>query len=159
MLCICKHRTVPMLLILICLLIKQFTLSCLKKTFFMTNFVQDKNVGVINGGAISLGLLTPQGPPFWHPARDDIKQACRQAAEYCQVQYNIIPNKPTTELKCYENLQLGSGSVDSQVGDKLQYEFSWGTHNIGWHGQVTKSNLFHSLCCRGVMLFQKRGIR
>lgn len=45
-----------------------------------------KNVGIINASPISMGLLTNGGPPAWHPATEEIKDACKQAAEYCQSQ-------------------------------------------------------------------------
>ncbi len=32
-----------------------------------------------------MGLLSNRGPPPWHPATQEIKNACKQAAEYCQV--------------------------------------------------------------------------
>lgn len=41
-------------------------------------------VGVLNASPLSMGLLTNQGPPAWHPAPDEIKSACRQAAEHCR---------------------------------------------------------------------------
>jgi hypothetical protein len=47
--------------------------------------VQNKGVAVVNAAATSMGLLTPQGPPAWHPAPRRIKDACRQSVEYCMV--------------------------------------------------------------------------
>jgi L-galactose dehydrogenase len=41
-------------------------------------------VGVLNASPLSLGLLTNQGPPPWHPAPAEIKDACRRAAERCR---------------------------------------------------------------------------
>jgi len=43
-----------------------------------------KGVGVLNASPLSLGLLTSQGPPPWHPAPAEIKDACRRAAEQCR---------------------------------------------------------------------------
>lgn len=40
--------------------------------------IQGKGVGLINAGPLSMGLLTPRGPPAWHPALDEQKRACRQ---------------------------------------------------------------------------------
>lgn len=31
-----------------------------------------------------MGLLTNAGPPAWHPAQDELKALCKQAAEKCQ---------------------------------------------------------------------------
>jgi L-galactose dehydrogenase len=41
-------------------------------------------VGVLNASPLSMGLLTNQGPPEWHPASPEIKAACRKAAEHCR---------------------------------------------------------------------------
>ena len=43
-----------------------------------------KGVGVLNASPLSLGLFTNQGPPPWHPAPQEIKDACRKAAELCR---------------------------------------------------------------------------
>lgn len=37
------------------------------------SLIQEKGVGVINASPLSMGLLTEQGPPTWHPASDEIK--------------------------------------------------------------------------------------
>jgi L-galactose dehydrogenase len=41
-------------------------------------------VGLINASPLSMGLLTNQGPPDWHPAPAAIKDACRRVAELCR---------------------------------------------------------------------------
>ena len=41
-------------------------------------------VGVLNASPLSMGLLTNQGPQPWHPAGEEIKAACRTAAEHCR---------------------------------------------------------------------------
>lgn len=46
-------------------------------------YLQAKQVGVINASPLSMGLLSQRGTPPWHPAPDEIKRVCAQAAEYC----------------------------------------------------------------------------
>ncbi|CAG9769557.1 unnamed protein product [Ceutorhynchus assimilis] len=48
------------------------------------SFLKSRNVGVINAAVNSMGLLTNQGPPTWHPASEEIKQVCRKASEHCK---------------------------------------------------------------------------
>ena len=43
-----------------------------------------RNLGIIQGGATSMGLLSPQGPQDWHPAPDAIKKACADAVKLCE---------------------------------------------------------------------------
>ncbi|ETO07061.1 hypothetical protein RFI_30331 [Reticulomyxa filosa] len=42
------------------------------------------NIGIIHGGTTGLGLLTPQGPPEWHPANHlpIFREACEEAMKY-----------------------------------------------------------------------------
>ena len=37
-------------------------------------------LGLINASPLSMGLLTPRGPPAWHPAPSGLKAACAAAA-------------------------------------------------------------------------------
>lgn len=43
-----------------------------------------RGVGVLNASPLGMGLLTSGGPPPWHPAGDNIKAACRAAADLCR---------------------------------------------------------------------------
>ena len=49
-------------------------------------FLEENGVGIISASPLSMGLLTRRGAPDWHPASDEIKAACREAAEFCQRQ-------------------------------------------------------------------------
>jgi L-galactose dehydrogenase len=40
-----------------------------------------RGVGVINASPLSMGLLSRRGPPTWHPAPQELKEACARAAE------------------------------------------------------------------------------
>jgi aryl-alcohol dehydrogenase-like predicted oxidoreductase len=47
--------------------------------------LQEKNLGVINASPLSMGLLTNKTSlPDWHPAPEELRAACAQAAEFCQ---------------------------------------------------------------------------
>lgn len=41
-------------------------------------------LGIINASPLSMGLLTHQGPPDWHPAPPALLEAAREAAALCQ---------------------------------------------------------------------------
>ncbi len=49
-------------------------------------YLQDKNVGIIGASPLSMGLLTNRGTPGWHPATDEIKSKCAEAAAFCKKQ-------------------------------------------------------------------------
>ena len=44
---------------------------------------KDKGVTIVQGGVTSMGLLTPIGPPDWHPASYDIKSICKKITNFC----------------------------------------------------------------------------
>lgn len=46
-------------------------------------YLKSKGVGVIYASPLSMGLLTENGPPEWHPASPEIKASCKAAADYC----------------------------------------------------------------------------
>jgi L-galactose dehydrogenase len=59
----------------------------LQNTQLLTDFLPvagEHGVGVLNASPLSLGLLTHQGPPPWHPAPPEIRAACAAAAELCR---------------------------------------------------------------------------
>lgn len=41
-----------------------------------------RGIGVVCGSPLSMGLLTPRGPPAWHPASPALKERCAAAAAY-----------------------------------------------------------------------------
>ena len=47
------------------------------------NFFDSMKIGIINASPMSMGLLVPESIQYWHPASDEIKQACLKAVEYC----------------------------------------------------------------------------
>jgi len=47
-------------------------------------YLEEKGVGIINASPLGMGLLTNRGTPDWHPASDEIKRTCAQAAAYCR---------------------------------------------------------------------------
>lgn len=66
---------------------------CLNDTTLesLAPYLQSKNVGIMNAAATGMGLLTESGPPAWHPASQEIRAACAQAAQYCRARgVNIV---------------------------------------------------------------------
>ncbi|GFS44850.1 l-galactose dehydrogenase [Nephila pilipes] len=49
-------------------------------------FFKEKNLAIINAAVLGMGLLTHNGPQDWHPVGPEIKEACKQAAQYCKEQ-------------------------------------------------------------------------
>ncbi|XP_067949278.1 uncharacterized protein [Watersipora subatra] len=50
-------------------------------------FYKNNNIGVINASPLGIGLFTNgESIASWHPATDEIKEACKEAANYCDSQ-------------------------------------------------------------------------
>lgn len=96
------------------------------------DFFKMKDVGIINASPFSMGLLTTRGAPDWHPAQDDIKEACTQAAAFCRehntcieklaLQYSLAnPSVHTTIVGTakVENIKRNVQWMDEGIDDEL----------------------------------------
>lgn len=45
--------------------------------------LSDKGTGLVNASPLSMGLLSGNEPPAWHPAAPIIRQTCQEVFEYC----------------------------------------------------------------------------
>ncbi|GJM95669.1 hypothetical protein PR202_ga12439 [Eleusine coracana subsp. coracana] len=71
-------------------------------------YLKSKGIGVISASPLAMGLLTDNGPPEWHPAPEELKLACRAAADHCRkkgksitklaMQYSLMNNGISTVL-------------------------------------------------------------
>jgi len=50
------------------------------------DFFESRGIGIINASPLSMGLLSQRGTPDWHPATQELKDACAKAAEFCKNQ-------------------------------------------------------------------------
>ena len=69
---------------------------------YVSYFFQKRGVGVVNASPISMGLLSERGPPKWHPATKDIKEACFAAGQFCKVtdvKYKV--RNPIESVTCF----------------------------------------------------------
>ncbi|MGI9072616.1 MAG: aldo/keto reductase [Bryobacteraceae bacterium] len=57
----------------------------------LVSVLRERGTGIINATALSMGLLTNQAPPAWHPAPYEIRSACKRAAKFCRGQAKISP--------------------------------------------------------------------
>lgn len=52
----------------------------------LTAFARERGIGLINASGLCMGLLTENGPPEWHPAPAEVREAGRKAAQFCRDQ-------------------------------------------------------------------------
>ena len=54
-----------------------------------SDFCAAKGIALMAAAPLSMGLLTQAGPPDWHPAPAELKDACRNAAYICREEYGV----------------------------------------------------------------------
>ncbi|CAI2347684.1 unnamed protein product [Caenorhabditis sp. 36 PRJEB53466] len=116
---------------------------------------QTRNIAVINSGALCWGLLTEKGPPPWHPASDEIREACLAATTYCSSK-NISISKLALDYalnfpnivcclvgmdsvqQVLDNLELANHSritdVEQRVRERIMRRYLDRLENAGWEG-------------------------
>lgn len=50
----------------------------------LTPFAKQQGVGLINASPLHMGILSSSGPPPWHPAAAEVKEAGRRIVEFCE---------------------------------------------------------------------------
>jgi aryl-alcohol dehydrogenase-like predicted oxidoreductase len=48
------------------------------------DFFENHGIGIVNASPLSMGLLSQRGTPDWHPAPQELKDACARAVEHCR---------------------------------------------------------------------------
>jgi len=54
-------------------------------------YLKSRQVGIINGSPLGMGLLTEKGPPKWHPSPAKLRDMCAKAAEHCRKRNGGLP--------------------------------------------------------------------
>ncbi len=115
-----------------------------------------KGVGLINASPISMGLLSRQGTPDWHPATKEIKEVCRQTAAYCSergadlsklaIQYAVHNAQiPTTLVgtanpaNIAKNIAWIEESIDLDLFQEVQERLR-PIHNFTWPVGLPENN-------------------
>ncbi|XP_071524868.1 uncharacterized protein [Panulirus ornatus] len=101
-------------------------------------FFKSRGVGVINACAVGMGLLCDGELVDWHPAPQDMREACRQALQHCKamgvdlarlaVQHSLKLEGVATHLMGNNNITILQRNLDSvltpptPLEDKLSQE-------------------------------------
>jgi L-galactose dehydrogenase len=118
--------------------------------------MEQRGIGVINASPLGMGLLSLRGPPTWHPAPDEVKERCRQAAEHCQtkgsniiklaVQYSLSEPRVATTLvgtaspeNIVTNVAWAAESIDQQLLNEV-LGILRPVHNVTWQQGRPENN-------------------
>jgi L-galactose dehydrogenase len=80
----------------------------------MFPYLLDKGVGVINAAPLGMGLLTPKGPPKWHPAPAQIRDQCAKAVAMCAKKKANLPRLAIQFAASHKSIAttlIGAGSA------------------------------------------------
>lgn len=119
-------------------------------------FLEDKGIGIISASPLGMGLLSNRGTPTWHPATDDVKAACRSAAEHCRsrghsieklaVQFAVREPTITTTLvgssnpqNMLDNIAAINEPLDEQLLAEV-IEIVKPVHNLTWQSGRPENN-------------------
>jgi L-galactose dehydrogenase len=118
--------------------------------------MEKRGIGVINASPLGMGLLSLRGTPNWHPAPDEVKLHCRQAAEHCRakgssiiklaVQYSLSERRIATTLigtaspeNIADNVAWAAEPIDQQLlGDVSKIVEP--IHNTTWQQGRPENN-------------------
>lgn len=64
----------------------RYDLLCDDLDTILAPSAEQQGIGVINASGLHMGVLTDRGAPEWHPAPTAVRDAGRQAAEFCRSQ-------------------------------------------------------------------------
>lgn len=101
------------------------------------DFFESHGIGVINASPLAMGLLSSRGAPDWHPAPQELKDACKKAAEYCEkkdypieklaVQYSLTNDRIATTLfssancvNVMKNIAYAEEPIDTKILKEVQ---------------------------------------
>nr|WP_320119894.1 aldo/keto reductase [uncultured Marinifilum sp.] len=111
-------------------------------------FFKENNVGVINASPLSMGLLSHRGAPAWHPAPQELLDACKKAADFCEskgerieklaIQYSIAHPDITTTLvssakpkNILENIKWANEPINLELLEEVK-EILKPVHRLTW---------------------------
>jgi len=102
-------------------------------------YFQSCGVGLISASPISMGLLSSRGPPSWHPATTDIREHCREAAQYAQSN-NLDIAKLAVKFSL-ENNDIPTTLVSTASEDELIMNIATANNDLTEHEQQAKHDI------------------
>lgn len=119
-------------------------------------YLESKGIGIISASPLGMGLLSNRGTPSWHPATEEMKSLCRQAAEHCRsrgssieklaVQFAVAQPKITTTLvgsanpqNMLDNIAVINEPIDQQLLAEVQAILK-PIHNVTWPSGRPENN-------------------
>ena len=119
-------------------------------------YLQARGVAIFNSAPLAMRLLSAEGPPDWHPAPEEVRARCAEAARYCQehggdlgklaLQFSVAnPDIPThivgtaNPKRILQNIREIEEPLDAALLAKVQ-EILAPIHNVTWPSGRPENN-------------------
>ncbi|CAM4376225.1 aldo/keto reductase [Paenibacillus tarimensis] len=98
--------------------------------------LEAKRAGLVNASPLSMGLLCMRPAPQWHPASEDIRRACREAACYCESHGSDIAKLAIQFATA--DIRIPTTLVSTASSDNI-------IRNISWTDEPLDEELLHEV--------------
>ncbi|MFS0727120.1 aldo/keto reductase [Paenibacillus sp. 1P07SE] len=85
--------------------------------------LEQSRVGLINASPLSMGLLSQRGTASWHPADEELKRVCKEAAEHCAARGTDIAKLAVQYATSDE--RIPTTLVSSASPDNIRRNAAW----------------------------------
>ena len=108
--------------------------TCMEKRQSFIEYCHSRSLAIMAAAPLSMGLLTHNPPPFWHPASNALKQACKDAANVAEENAVNLPTLAILFALSHDSIGctlLGMGcmrDVDCALTTIKRYTTSIETH-------------------------------
>jgi L-galactose dehydrogenase len=93
-------------------------------------YLKEREVGIINASPLSMRLLSDQGPPAWHPASEELKRRCAEAAAFCREHGTSIAQLAVQFSVA--NADIATTIVGTASPDHIEENVHWAEMAIDW---------------------------
>lgn len=100
---------------------------------------RNAQIGIINGAPFGSGLLTEQGPPFWHPASAEDRAVFREAADFCRAEGTSI-SRLALQFAC-QNPEIPTTLFSASDPESV-------INNVRWSEEPLDAALLQAVQCK-----------
>lgn len=94
------------------------------------DYFEQRGIGVINASPLSMGLLSERGVPAWHPAPQQLVEACSRAAQHCKAK--DYPIEKLAIQYALTNERIATTLFSSANPDNVARNLRWAEEPIDW---------------------------
>ncbi len=94
------------------------------------DYLEERNIGIINASPLSMGLLSQRGVPDWHPAPKPLVEACQRAVQHCTAKGT--PIEKLAIQYSVSNPRIATTLFSSANPENVKRNLDWSNEPIDW---------------------------